>query len=292
MANASLSRPKEAWTRPATRVRVAVARPTPPQSPVPTWAGRLRQQREAELRRGKAEQKHHASWQLLKDAFDAVFDDGARAVDEIGMASLLELLEIPIQPERVPAAMHQMGADRGGHVGFDGFAAWYARAEKQRKVEELERVREAFDDADRDGSGALDKGEVAALSRRLGLRLKTLYSSKNLDAAWSEMDPNGDGCVDFEEFRSWWMKRFEQQKTEQAVTLGDKVANMRAASAARRESESNRSTDSNVRAQASRAKRCNWVRAKWKDFSLTACVSCNRSSFYSETVELMCVLHR
>ena len=249
MASSSrgVSRPKEAWARPASRVRAHGVRPTPPQLPVPIWARRLRQQREAETRRETAEQKGYASWQLIKNAFDAVADNGARAVDEVGLTSLLALLAIPIEPQQLSVVMRQMQAGPDGRVGFDGFAAWYIRTDKQRKLEELERIREAFDSVDRGGSGALDKNQVAKLSKRLGARLKSLYSSKNLNAAWSEMDPNGDGRVVFDEFRDWWVKRHERQKAEHVQ--------------AQLASATKRGLDSDTRT------------TRWKGFSLTTFVS-------------------
>lgn len=260
-----VTRPKEAWARPASRVRAGGVRPTPPQLPVPIWAGRLRQQREAENRRETAEQKGHASWQLVKDAFDVVAGNGARAVDELGLTSLLALLEISIEPQRLPVVMRQMRAGPDGRVGFDGFAAWYIRTDKQRKLEELERIREAFDSVDRDGSGALDKKQVAMLSKRLGARLKSLYSSKNLNAAWSEMDPNGDGRVVFDEFRDWWTKRHERQKAEHVQALGEKVTQLASAT--------KRGLDSDTETTRRRPARCSWVQNRWKGFSLTTFVS-------------------
>ena len=266
-----VSRPKEAWARPASRVRAAGVQPSPPQLPVPIWAGRLRQQREAEIRRGKAEQRSHASWQVIRDAFDVVAGTGAHAVDEVGLTSLLGLLEIPVHSAQVSALMRQLQAGSDGLVGIQSFATWYVRSEKQRKVQELERIREAFDIADRDGSGALDKREVAMLTKRLGTRLKSLYSSKNLNTAWAEMDPNGDGRVMFEEFRDWWIKRQERQKAERDQALAKKVAQL---AATNQHVVDNSTTEDTQQQKCGRgATRCTSLRALWKRFSLITCVS-------------------
>lgn len=269
----SLSRPKEAWTRPASRVHAGRARPNPPELLAPTWAGRLRQQHDAAFRRGKAEQKRHASWQLLNDAFDVVADDDARTVDEAGLTSLLGLLEIPMPPEQVPVAMRLMRADSKGRVNFDRFAEWFTRTEKQSRLEELERIREAFDIADRNDSGALDKGELAMLSKRLGTRLKTLYSSKGLNAAWSEMDPDGDGRVIFEEFRGWWMRRYDQQNVERTKALGAKIAQI---STSTTRVVSNAKTENQRKRKACAGTQCKWAWAKCKQCSPLACVSSNQ----------------
>ena len=51
------------------------------------------------------------------------------------------------------------------------------------------RIRQVFERIDLDASGTLDKQEVAALSRELGEKLSTAFSTKKLDQAFTEMDP-------------------------------------------------------------------------------------------------------
>jgi hypothetical protein len=57
-----------------------------------------------------------------------------------------------------------------------------------------------FREMDADGSGLLDKGEVQRLCKKMGHKL----SKKGLKMAMAEMDANGSGEVDFEEFDAWW----------------------------------------------------------------------------------------
>ena len=53
---------------------------------------------------------------------------------------------------------------------------------------------------DADESGELDREEVAQLSKDMG----AVLSEAELDAAMLEMDEDGSGQVDFDEFRSWY----------------------------------------------------------------------------------------
>eukprot|EP01052_Picozoa_sp_SAG31_P042607 SAG31_NODE_6821_length_1878_cov_1.327150_2_plen_364_part_00 len=62
-----------------------------------------------------------------------------------------------------------------------------------------------FDEIDTDGSGLLDREEVANLAESLGAPLST----SELDQAMLEMDEDGSGEVDFEEFRLWFSKQEE-----------------------------------------------------------------------------------
>jgi hypothetical protein len=59
-----------------------------------------------------------------------------------------------------------------------------------------------FQEADADGSGALDREEIRALARNLGCPL----NEESLNAAMAEMDEDGGGEVEFEEFNSWYQR--------------------------------------------------------------------------------------
>ena len=60
-------------------------------------------------------------------------------------------------------------------------------------------LRTVFLEIDSDGSGTLERDEVAVLAQRLGHKL----TDKQLTRAMSEMDSDGDGGVDFDEFKDW-----------------------------------------------------------------------------------------
>lgn len=72
-------------------------------------------------------------------------------------------------------------------------------------------LRAMFDELDTDGSGELERDEVAVMATRLGLDI----SDEALDAAIAEMDGDGNGAVDFEEFARWFR---HQAARESSVT--------------------------------------------------------------------------
>jgi Ca2+-binding EF-hand superfamily protein len=74
-------------------------------------------------------------------------------------------------------------------VEFKVFDEWYWRRMQEQKEQEEVRIRQVFERVDVDGSGALDKKEVAALSHELGEKLSSAFSTKKLDQAFAEMDP-------------------------------------------------------------------------------------------------------
>ena len=59
-----------------------------------------------------------------------------------------------------------------------------------------------FQEADADGSGGLDRDEIRALARSLGNPL----SEEELNVAMREMDEDGGGSVEFDEFLAWFRR--------------------------------------------------------------------------------------
>ena len=73
-------------------------------------------------------------------------------------------------------------------------------AQEYLEEQEMRRLRRLFYEFDADGSGALDREEIASLTAHLGGRL----TEQELDEAMYEMDDDGSGDVDFEEFHEWY----------------------------------------------------------------------------------------
>ena len=67
----------------------------------------------------------------------------------------------------------------------------------------VEMAKQLFDQVDANGDGQLDAEEIASLATRLGKRL----SQSELDKAMAEMDSDGDGSVDKQEWVEWWSNR-------------------------------------------------------------------------------------
>ena len=65
---------------------------------------------------------------------------------------------------------------------------------------ELAQVRKMFDEIDTDSGGTLDQNETKALFVKLNVPLE----DDQYQQVMSELDPEGDGEVDFDEFQHWW----------------------------------------------------------------------------------------
>ena len=60
-----------------------------------------------------------------------------------------------------------------------------------------------FREFDTDGNGSISEDEFGNLVAALGLHL----SAGEIQIAYSAIDVNGNGRIDFSEFRQWWVKR-------------------------------------------------------------------------------------
>ena len=69
-------------------------------------------------------------------------------------------------------------------------------ASDSRRGDSLTACRALFDRIDVDGSGTLEREEIAMLATKMGRGLK----SAELDSAMEAMDADGNGSVDFDEF--------------------------------------------------------------------------------------------
>ena len=85
-------------------------------------------------------------------------------------------------------------------------------------------VAQAFRKFDADGSGAIDKDELQALSKQLGHPL----SEEQLQKALEDLDLNKDGVIDFDEFCRWYftgMKPYNNS-TRSMLQVGSKTSSI------------------------------------------------------------------
>jgi Ca2+-binding EF-hand superfamily protein len=65
-----------------------------------------------------------------------------------------------------------------------------------------EQLKQAFDETDADGSGAIDEAEFLALTRKLGF----ILSEGEVHTAFLAIDVNGNRRIDFGEFSNWYRR--------------------------------------------------------------------------------------
>lgn len=128
--------------------------------------------------------------------------DGKISAEEL--ASVLCALGAPPGPGEVQSMMEEMDADRDGFVDLREFAAFHcqgggagaADAKEQEAASEAE-LKEAFRMYDADHNGLISARELHRVLRQLGDKCSVADCSRMIRS----VDADGDGCVNFEEFK-------------------------------------------------------------------------------------------
>ena len=82
--------------------------------------------------------------------------------------------------------------------------------------DKIDEYKEAFDMFDKDGSGTIDVGEIVKIMKNFGYPIKKSEAQRMI----SEIDDNGDGELDFEEFVTLMEKQTNYvDQTEEELVL-------------------------------------------------------------------------
>ncbi|XP_062180068.1 probable calcium-binding protein CML18 isoform X2 [Phragmites australis] len=124
--------------------------------------------------------------------------DGKISAEEL--ASMLRALGAPPEPGEVRRMMDEMDADHDGFVDLAEFIAFHcgdgAGGDQQEDATEAE-LREAFRLYDADQNGLISARELHRVLRQLGDKCSVADCSRMIRS----VDADGDGSVNFEEFK-------------------------------------------------------------------------------------------
>ena len=96
-----------------------------------------------------------------------------------------------------------------GQAGLElgGFGKLLAEGLQLKEADDNVELLELFEQMDADGSGGLDKAELGELMHGLGEEL----DAAGLDRLMAEMDDDGNGTIEFGEFRAWFLSHVVEQ---------------------------------------------------------------------------------
>jgi Ca2+-binding EF-hand superfamily protein len=80
-------------------------------------------------------------------------------------------------------------------------------------------IKKVFQLLDEDSSGYLDREECAAAAEVLAEKMNFVMAQADLDAAFADMDADGDGTVDLQEFEAWWASHALDKTQKRAKKL-------------------------------------------------------------------------
>eukprot|EP01045_Picozoa_sp_COSAG04_P003363 COSAG04_NODE_136_length_23756_cov_16.820645_10_plen_510_part_00 len=172
---------------------------------------------------------------LASQKLDAVWGeidrDGSGDVDASELQSLLETMGHTMSADDVARLAARLDKDHDGTISKPELQKWWSRqpaSEKENvisinyrefamKFDPTEHaLRRLFNDIDEDGGGTLDADEIWRLCRDMGAEL----DARELKEAMREMDADGSGEVDFEEFHGW-MGRARKHSRKLAAAVSD-----------------------------------------------------------------------
>jgi len=135
--------------------------------------------------------------QMMRKAF-AMFDQGKTGYIDAGkISTILNTIGHTFDDEELQALIEENDPESSGKLNFDAFSEIAGHFMEEEDAEAMmEELKEAFRLYDREGNGYITTGTLreilAALDDKLG--------PDDLDGIIQEIDTDGSGTVDFDEF--------------------------------------------------------------------------------------------
>eukprot|EP01043_Picozoa_sp_COSAG02_P064590 COSAG02_NODE_9489_length_2200_cov_1.556878_1_plen_591_part_10 len=156
--------------------------------------------------------------QTIRNLFAKADADGTGDLDVQELGRVIEELGMKLSHEQLHDAMGILDSDSTGAVSMANFTEWWMAQKGSGKDndEAREHARAAFEAVDVDRGGTIDASELAVLAENLGLTL----SESEMAAALNDMDADGSGEIDMQEFIDWYVGGGSGSSSVFAVGVG------------------------------------------------------------------------
>ncbi|KAK2628853.1 hypothetical protein QTJ16_001956 [Diplocarpon rosae] len=124
-----------------------------------------------------------------------------RVITKEEMSAVLKSLGLNPTMSEIEDMINEVDLDQTGTVDLDEFIKMMSIKTKPANVED--EMRSAFNVFDKDGSGTISVEELGALMKTFGENL----SDEDLKTMIQEVDKNGDGSIDYEEFLNFFLEK-------------------------------------------------------------------------------------
>ncbi|XP_018575213.1 troponin C, isotype gamma-like [Anoplophora glabripennis] len=139
---------------------------------------------------------------MLKSTFDAFDVDRKGYIEADMIGTIMDMLGTHVMAEELDTIVSEIDEDGNGEVSFEEFANLAARFLVEEEDEDTEAIqmelKGAFRLYDRDGNGFITIEVLREILRELDEKL----SEDDLDNMVDEIDTDGSGTVDWEEFKA------------------------------------------------------------------------------------------
>nr|CAD7430083.1 unnamed protein product [Timema monikensis] len=134
---------------------------------------------------------------VLRKAFDAFDREKSGSISCNMVEEILRLMGQPFNKKTLEELIEEVDADKSGRLEFDEFITLAAKFIVEEDAEAMEKeLREAFRLYDKEGNGYIPTSCLREILRELDDQL----TSDELDMMIEEIDSDGSGTVDFDEF--------------------------------------------------------------------------------------------
>ncbi len=139
---------------------------------------------------------------FLVAAFHKADIDGDGKLSYEELKDLLQSVGLEEDEEKLNKIVYAVDTDKNGTIDLAEFQSIIDSMKTKTAVTFEQQLRQTFELYDADGSGSIDRDELAHLMATLGYDL----TDEELSAMIDEVDANGNGGIEYEEFQSLMFK--------------------------------------------------------------------------------------
>jgi len=134
---------------------------------------------------------------ILKRAFDSFDQEKKGAISTDIVATVLKMMGHPVNRTILKQVIEEVDIDGSGELEFNEFVLLATKFMNEEDEEEMKKeLKEAFRLYDKEGEGFIPTGTLREILKELDDKL----SDEDLDGMIEEIDADGSGTVDFDEF--------------------------------------------------------------------------------------------
>jgi len=135
--------------------------------------------------------------ETLQTAFDAIDTEKSGAIGAVAIGTILKDCGVRVSDEELMEIILEVDDDGSGLLEFEEFAQLAAKFLLEEDLVEMKKeLKEAFRIYDKEGNGYITNAVFVEILKELDPKL----TQENLDDIIEEIDEDGSGTVDFEEF--------------------------------------------------------------------------------------------